>query len=669
MQYGWDDFRLDREGTLLTHQGKQVDVSRKVLDCISHLVEHRHRVVSYDELIRKLWGHDNVTNHQLTQIVVAARRAVGDDGQSQRIIRTLSGLGYRWVGQVTEGDGIPEQTRTAATSADVVPRPAASGVQSTGAAVARRRGSWLGLAIALALAAVGLLVAQHAGRRTTLAPDTTVASSADGISGLWEALWKGRFEAVSRGLLALPDDVADSPDARLLEIRLDIERGQFDRAARKLALQQTRAVAAADPVWQAKLLTTQAFMNGASGKSGAEVLAPAESAVRLMESSGSDARTAEMGQALAARGYGLMKSSRFELAIRDLSLARSILIRAGDSRSAAEAADTLARIHMKTGRFGDALDLMSEIAIFSRDADNPVLEIYARNAETKILIELLRWEEALVSSDRSLRLLQSVPDSERRTRVLQLRALAFAGVGRLQDASALMSEADALHDKRYSTIAAATCHLAAGDLDKAMTAASEAQTFDAYGSNDTLNLESREGALLLWLIAAQRGAPDGVSIPTLSAAQRRILENPVSSIGYIARGRWLMSQRRPDDAETAFRTAFNQARQMGHLSRMLASSEPLLESLLLRGDTMAAELALAELWGYAPQQLTRDHRANLLALRVALAAGDVAAARQAYRDATTTAGERTIPPQLETGYRGLIGDRRSGETAPGRPEE
>lgn len=83
MEYRWDDFSLDREGSLLTREGQQVEVSRKVLYCISHLIEQRNRVVGYDELIHKVWGHDNVTNHQLTQIVVAARRPPRDQRRWQ----------------------------------------------------------------------------------------------------------------------------------------------------------------------------------------------------------------------------------------------------------------------------------------------------------------------------------------------------------------------------------------------------------------------------------------------------------------------------------------------------------------------------------------------------------------------------------------------------------
>lgn len=105
MEYVWADFRLDRRGTWLSRAGAYVVVSRRVLTCIAHLVEQRHRVVGHDELFRLLWGHDAVTHHQLTQIVVAARKVVEDDGQAQRLIRTYPGLGYRWVGEVSEVEG------------------------------------------------------------------------------------------------------------------------------------------------------------------------------------------------------------------------------------------------------------------------------------------------------------------------------------------------------------------------------------------------------------------------------------------------------------------------------------------------------------------------------------------------------------------------------------
>jgi DNA-binding winged helix-turn-helix (wHTH) protein/tetratricopeptide (TPR) repeat protein len=677
MLYRWDDFSLDRKGMLLMRQGQQIDVSRKILDCISHLVEQRQRVVGYDELIRKVWGHENVTNHQLSQVILAARRALGDDGQAQRLIRTMPGIGYRWLGDVTQiEDGASAAATQAFEPATSVGDMPASPAQATppaseavplspaamhpASAIARPRArGWL-LAVAGMVASIAIVAAgiewQRSGDAAPATPAPAANVGSDPLSALRDALAKGQFEVVSEGLAALPPNLADSPEARLLEIRLDIERGRFDRAKEKLRVQQTRAAEAADTVWQSRLFSVQAILNGTAGGSGQDILAPARSAVRLLESTGRTAPPIAMGEALSARGYGFMKTLQFEQAMSDLIQAQKLLHDAGDAGGAANAADTLARIYMRMGRFHEALALMTEIAALCERSGNPVQEIYARNAAAKIQIELLRWNDALASTDRSLALLKDVPESERRTRVVLLRALVLTGIGRMREAASLIKEADRLQDDRYSPIAAATYHLAAGDFPRTMAIAADADAFGGYNANETLNLESREGALLLWLTAAQAQSADGRSIHPLPASRLAILQAPTSSIGHIARGRWLRSQGRPGEAETAFREAMSQARAMRHLSRMLTASESLIPLLLERGDTAGAERLLVDLWRYAPADLDNDYRANLLTLRLALATNDRKRAAASYRRANAVAGERAIPKDLESAYRRAAAD-------------
>lgn len=130
MRYCWEDFSFERQGALLTRRGAQVAVSRKVLDCIHHLIEQRHRVVSCDELILAIWGHTAVSNNQLSQIVLSTRRSIGDDGHAQRLIRTVSGIGYRWIGEVDASMGAPshEDRARAGTAAN----PAHAGTQVVG---------------------------------------------------------------------------------------------------------------------------------------------------------------------------------------------------------------------------------------------------------------------------------------------------------------------------------------------------------------------------------------------------------------------------------------------------------------------------------------------------------------------------------------------------------
>jgi DNA-binding winged helix-turn-helix (wHTH) protein/tetratricopeptide (TPR) repeat protein len=670
MHYRWSDYGLDRDAGLLTRQGQQIEVSRRVFDCISHLIVNHERVVGHDELIRTLWRHDNVSNHQLAQVILAARRAIGDDGHSQRLIRTVSGLGYQWVQALSESEDpdaahqtqapdAPSQAQVnSAESASERPQPPPTHEATPASEPPATTIKWyrsgklhavaaLTLTLTLTLTVVASVSWQL--RKTEPAAITqpqVAATTADPLAPLWEALWKGRYEEVRNGLATLPERLADLPEARILEINLDIERGRFDRAMEKLALQQARAKNAADPVWQAKLFALEAVLSGSAGKPGAEVLAPADSAVKLLESVGKVASPGAMGEALSARGYGFMKTHQLDPAIRDLVRARDLLMKAGDKRSAANAADTLARVQMRLGRLKDALELMTEIAKYAQQAERPVQEIYARNAATKIQVELLRWSDALASSDRSMQLLKKVPGSERRTRVLQLRALVLTGQGRLREAASLIREKQASDDNRYSAIVPVTHQIASGEFEQALVTAAAATAFDKYSVNDQLNLESEEGAVLLWMIAAQRLAANGKAMPEPSPAQLDVLRRPESAIGHIARGRWLWSQGNSRDAEAEFHLALVEARLMGQLSRMLHSSEPLIEMLLQRGDTAEAEQLLAELRGYDPERTSKDYHVNLLALRVALAMNDSAGFAAAYENTQALAGERKLPTEI-----------------------
>ncbi len=676
MRYCWDGFSLDREGALLTRQGQHVDVSRKVLDCINHLIEHRQRVVSYDELIHCLWGHSNVTNHQLSQVVLTARRALGDDGHTQRSIRTVPGLGYRWVEEIFEvADNAaalqaqtpapdvfsPVHVSPAAPEPESSPPPQAHVIASASepraAASAWYRSRTL---IAVAVSSLILAAAASSTRQSRQAEATAIESptaavaAGEPLARIEEAFWSGRFEEARDRLATLPEELVDSPDARILEFKLDVERGRFDQAAEKLALQQTRAKVADDPVWRAKLLAAQSILNARTGRPADEVLAPAQLAVVLLESAGNAASPQAMGEALGARGSALMKAGQFEPAMQDHVRARDLLLKAGDNRRAAVARGSLARTWMRMGRLADALGQMIEVANHARQSRDTISEIASRNTAAKIQIELLRRSDALASTQRSMELLQSAPDSVRRARTMQLRALVLTDSGRLREAASLLEEVDAMDrttgKERRSLTIPAMYHLASGRDELALAAAAEAFVEDDANDKTNLILENKEGALLLWMIAAQNLATNGRAMLVPSPAQRKALQQPESSIGHIARGRWLWSQGQSKEAAAEFRVALEQAQQTNQPYRMLLASEPLIELLLQRGDWAAAEQVLAKLRAHDPERLDQNYRANLLGLKVALAAGDDVAVTSAYRNAHALAGERALPQELVTAY-------------------
>ncbi|HET6545715.1 MAG TPA: transcriptional regulator [Rhodanobacteraceae bacterium] len=95
-------FRLTIAQRELCRDGEPVPLSPRAFDCIAYLVEHRERAIGKDELIAAIWGRVNVSDTQLGQTVLRARRAVDDDGQTQHSIRTIPRFGYRWVAPVSE---------------------------------------------------------------------------------------------------------------------------------------------------------------------------------------------------------------------------------------------------------------------------------------------------------------------------------------------------------------------------------------------------------------------------------------------------------------------------------------------------------------------------------------------------------------------------------------
>src|SRR5436190_4944502 len=76
-----------------------------VFDLLVYLVQKRDRVVSKDDLIASVWGGRIVSDSTLTSRINAARRAVGDSGDEQRLIRTIARKGFRFVAEVRESVG------------------------------------------------------------------------------------------------------------------------------------------------------------------------------------------------------------------------------------------------------------------------------------------------------------------------------------------------------------------------------------------------------------------------------------------------------------------------------------------------------------------------------------------------------------------------------------
>jgi len=119
--YRFGAYEIDLARQELRHAGAVVHIEPQVFDLLAYLVRNRDRIVSRDELIEAVWQGRHVSDAALSSRMSAARRAIGDSGTNQGLIRTLHKRGFRFVGDV-EGDG----AATAATGeAPALPRIAA----------------------------------------------------------------------------------------------------------------------------------------------------------------------------------------------------------------------------------------------------------------------------------------------------------------------------------------------------------------------------------------------------------------------------------------------------------------------------------------------------------------------------------------------------------------
>lgn len=98
----FEDFELCEETRELRRGGAPLALQPKVLDLLLFLIHHRHRVVADAELLAVLWRDAVVTSASLSRALKELRRALGDDGRRQRLVRTHRGRGYRFVAAVQE---------------------------------------------------------------------------------------------------------------------------------------------------------------------------------------------------------------------------------------------------------------------------------------------------------------------------------------------------------------------------------------------------------------------------------------------------------------------------------------------------------------------------------------------------------------------------------------
>ena len=279
MLFFFEDKVLDPNRRELRCKGGLVAVEPQVFDLIVFLVRNRDRVVSKDDLIAGVWDGRIVSDSTLASRINAARRALDDNGDAQRLIRTAARKGVRFVGAVREGQGPSELSAHAVRNQEVTFCRTGEGIN-----------------LALATVGVGAPLIKVANWLTHIEYDWESPIWSPLLQHLAERCRLVRYDGRGNGLA--DRDVADiSFDAFVRDLEAVVEATGVDRAA-ILGISQGAAVAIAyavlHPERVSKLILYGGYAQGRNKRGSAAEAEMAAAFLAILRHGWGDERSAFM---------------------------------------------------------------------------------------------------------------------------------------------------------------------------------------------------------------------------------------------------------------------------------------------------------------------------------------------------------------------------------------
>jgi DNA-binding winged helix-turn-helix (wHTH) protein/tetratricopeptide (TPR) repeat protein len=416
------EFRFLLSTRELWRAGRRVTLPRRSFECLEYLITHRERAVGRDELVAVVFRRTNVSDAQLGQIVLRARRAVDDDGNAQHTIRTIAGYGYRWVAETREV-GAPEtddlhgsdaiediETRTDEALARV---PAAGTSRTTRVAL-----------VLLAVLAIGALVAFALGRSRTAPQGTAMSLRGDSVlvlplqvNGLREDAWV-RLGAMDLVAERLRDAGLGVPPSESVIGLLSSAGTHADAEVNVDSLRSATGV---------RLVVRGRALRDASGWQVELAALPAQGIEIPVKFAAHDAIDAARGATdllLAALGRNLPASTEHDVALdetlqraraamlaNELDTARTIL--GASPQLAAEPARLayrLAQIDVRAGRLDQAKAALDAVLAQAATLSDPQLHAQVLNARGATLVRRGAFADGGRDFDAALALLGSTGD-------------------------------------------------------------------------------------------------------------------------------------------------------------------------------------------------------------------------------------------------------------------
>jgi len=477
--YRFDDCVLDIARRELRRNDEVVALPGKVFECLRHLIEHRDRAVGRDELGHAAFGRIDVTDAHLGQVILRARRAVGDDGHVQRLIRTIPRYGFRWTA-TTQVHSAPQLDDDAAANDAMVDEVAG---QTLAGDVDFHEASPVAWPAAPAIVPITQAAddiapvaapanAQHLTRRTRLWWAVPL-SAALAIGGAGMVITRGPAPATASALsrapasaLVMPVDVRGPEDAAWARLGLmafvaeRLRRGGLTVVPNESTLGLLgRAGAAPDANWLRQAANVDLVVDGRIVRDGGDwrltVGAIDGHGIRrhgeardadLLRAArvASDRLLAALGRHAPDRGDADLdlaeRTQRAEAArlANELTTARDILLSAPPSqRQAPRLRYELAQVYTRAGDFAGAMAILTPLLADAQVTADPAFLARVLCARGQVRMRQAQIGEAMQDFDAAVRLL----DPDRHHGELG-RALTYRGVTRsgLRDFDAALAD-------------------------------------------------------------------------------------------------------------------------------------------------------------------------------------------------------------------------------------
>ncbi len=108
MIYGFGEFQIDVTRAELRKGADVRAVEPQVFELIVFLAANAGRLITKDEIVEAVWDGRIVSDSAVASRIKSARQALGDDGKTQKYIKTLHGRGFRFEAQVTVDEARPD---------------------------------------------------------------------------------------------------------------------------------------------------------------------------------------------------------------------------------------------------------------------------------------------------------------------------------------------------------------------------------------------------------------------------------------------------------------------------------------------------------------------------------------------------------------------------------